>query len=74
MQVLGGTYAIDGDAVTFAHMDDVPGATPGEHYLHLELLPAAMRAGPKAVSCPWGHCQLSGPAAGKFKLLSVATC
>lgn len=28
VRVLGGTYAIDGDAVTFAHMDEVPGATP----------------------------------------------
>lgn len=28
VKVLGGTYAIDGDAVTFAHMDEVPGATP----------------------------------------------
>jgi hypothetical protein len=27
-QVLGGTYAIDGNAVTFSHMDEVPGATP----------------------------------------------
>jgi len=28
VRVLGGTYAIDGNAVTFAHMDKVPGATP----------------------------------------------
>lgn len=28
VKVLGGTYAIDGDAVTFSHMDEVPGATP----------------------------------------------
>lgn len=28
VKVLGGTYAIDGDAVTFSHMDVVPGATP----------------------------------------------
>ena len=28
VKVLGGTYAIDGDAVRFAHMDEVPGATP----------------------------------------------
>ena len=28
VRVLGGTYAIDGDDVTFAHMDEVPGATP----------------------------------------------
>ena len=27
-QVLGGTYTIDGNAVNFAHMDEVPGATP----------------------------------------------
>lgn len=28
VKVLGGTYAIDGDVVTFSHMDEVPGATP----------------------------------------------
>lgn len=28
VKVLGGTYAIDGDAVLFSHMDEVPGATP----------------------------------------------
>lgn len=28
VKVLGGTYAIDGDAVRFSHMDEVPGATP----------------------------------------------
>lgn len=28
VKVLGGTYAIDGDAVKFSHMDQVPGATP----------------------------------------------
>jgi len=28
VRVLGGTYAIDGDAVTFSHNDEVPGATP----------------------------------------------
>ena len=28
VKVLGGTYAIDGDAVTFSHQDEVPGATP----------------------------------------------
>jgi len=28
VRVLGGTYSVDGDAVTFAHMDEVPGATP----------------------------------------------
>lgn len=28
VRVLGGTYSIDGDSVTFAHMDEVPGATP----------------------------------------------
>ena len=28
VKVLGGTYAIDGDAVTFSHSDEVPGATP----------------------------------------------
>lgn len=28
VKVLGGTYAIDGNAVTFSHMDEVPGATP----------------------------------------------
>lgn len=28
VKVLGGTYAIDGDDITFAHMDAVPGATP----------------------------------------------
>lgn len=28
VRVLGGTYAIDGDAVLFSHMDKVPGATP----------------------------------------------
>jgi len=28
VKVLGGTYALDGDAVTFSHMDEVPGATP----------------------------------------------
>jgi hypothetical protein len=28
VKVLGGTYAIDGDAVKFSHMDEVPGATP----------------------------------------------
>ena len=29
---------------------------------------------PKQVGCPWGKCQLSGPQAGKFKLLSVTSC
>jgi len=28
VRVLGGTYAIDGDTVSFAHADEVPGATP----------------------------------------------
>lgn len=28
VRVLGGTYAIDGEDVVFAHMDEVPGATP----------------------------------------------
>lgn len=28
VRVLGGTYAIDGDAVVFSHADVVPGATP----------------------------------------------
>ena len=28
VKVLGGTYAIDNSAVTFSHMDEVPGATP----------------------------------------------
>ena len=28
VKVLGGTYAIDGEAVKFSHMDEVPGATP----------------------------------------------
>jgi len=28
VKVLGGTYAIDGEAVVFSHMDEVPGATP----------------------------------------------
>lgn len=28
VRVLGGTYAVDGDDVVFAHMDEVPGATP----------------------------------------------
>ena len=28
VKVLGGTYAIDGDEVLFAHSDEVPGATP----------------------------------------------
>ena len=28
VKVLGGTYAIDDDAVVFSHMDKVPGATP----------------------------------------------
>ena len=28
VKVLGGTYAIDGDEVLFAHKDEVPGATP----------------------------------------------
>ena len=28
VRVLGGTYLIDDDAITFAHEDDVPGATP----------------------------------------------
>jgi len=28
VKVLGGTYAVDGDAVLFSHMDEVPGATP----------------------------------------------
>lgn len=28
VKVLGGTYAIDGDDVAFAHSDPVPGATP----------------------------------------------
>jgi len=28
VRVLGGTYAIDDEAVPFAHMDEVPGATP----------------------------------------------
>jgi hypothetical protein len=28
VKVLGGTYAIDGDAVQFSHQDLVPGATP----------------------------------------------
>ena len=28
VKVLGGTYALDGDAVVFSHMDEVPGATP----------------------------------------------
>mgnify|MGYP007078150582 CR=1 FL=1 len=28
VKVLGGTYTIDGDAVLFSHMDEVPGATP----------------------------------------------
>lgn len=28
VRVLGGTYAVDDDAVVFAHMDEVPGATP----------------------------------------------
>ena len=28
VKVLGGTYAIDGDDVTFSHADEVPGATP----------------------------------------------
>ena len=28
VKVLGGTYAIDGDAVTFSWADEVPGATP----------------------------------------------
>lgn len=28
VRVLGGTYAIDGEAVVFSHMDEVPGATP----------------------------------------------
>ena len=46
----------------------------GAHLLHLELLPSDMRAGPKQVGCPWGKCQLSGPQAGKFKLLSVTSC
>mmetsp|Transcript_63042 Transcript_63042/g.173162 ORF Transcript_63042/g.173162 Transcript_63042/m.173162 type:complete len:148 (+) Transcript_63042:129-572(+) len=28
VRVLGGTYAVDDNAVVFAHMDEVPGATP----------------------------------------------
>lgn len=28
VKVLGGTYALDGDSITFAHSDSVPGATP----------------------------------------------
>ena len=28
VRVLGGTYAVDGADVTFAHADEVPGATP----------------------------------------------
>ena len=28
VKVLGGTYALDGDAIKFAHSDTVPGATP----------------------------------------------
>ena len=33
-----------------------------------------LRAAPEQVGCPWGKCQLSGPQAGKFKLLSVTSC
>ena len=46
----------------------------GAHLLHLELLASDMRTGPKKVGCPWGKCQLRGPRAGKFKLLSVTSC
>lgn len=28
VRVLGGTYALDGEAVVFSHQDAVPGATP----------------------------------------------
>lgn len=28
VKVLGGTYALDGERLAFAHMDAVPGATP----------------------------------------------
>jgi len=28
VRVLGGTYAVSGDAVVFSHQDKVPGATP----------------------------------------------
>jgi hypothetical protein len=46
----------------------------GAHQLHLELLHSDLRGGPKQVGCPWGKCSLSGPQAGKFKLLSVTSC
>ena len=49
-------------------------STQGAHFLHLELLHSDMRGGPKQVGCPWGKCKLSGPQAGKFKLLSITSC